>query len=136
MSLVEIAIIRFIPPPVYFAPYNGGNNGAIMIYTKNQSDDSRNTKGMEGFDHFEVNGFSVTREFSVPDYKMLGTNAVTDNRTTLYWNHDLNSDNNGNLRFRFYNSDKAKKFKVILQGMDEEGRLIYLEKSFSNLSNP
>jgi hypothetical protein len=114
---------------VYFAPYNGGNIGAIMIYTKNPSDDVRKINGLAGFDHFVFNGFSVTREFSVPDYKELGVNAAKDNRTTLYWNHDLNTDSKGILQFKFYNSDRAKKFRVILQGMDSDGKLVYLEKT-------
>jgi|GEM_PF-859542 len=128
-TLEEIAMIRFLPPPVYFAPYNGGNAGAIMIYTKMPSDEAKKLAGMTDFDHFISNGYSVTREFSSPDYSKPGVNGAPDNRTTLYWNPELNSDNSGDLKFRFYNSDKAKQFKIILQGMDADGRLVYLEKT-------
>jgi len=129
MQLSEVALIRFTPPPVYFAPYNGGNTGAIMIYTKIQSDEMKKMVGMADYNHYVFNGYSVTREFSVPDYSNAGRNAAADNRTTLYWSHDLNTDSNGILKFRFYNSDRAKKFKVVLQGMDTGGRLDYLEQS-------
>jgi len=84
---------------------------------------------MADYNHYVFNGYSVTREFSVPDYSNAGRNAAADNRTTLYWSHDLNTDSNGILKFRFYNSDRAKKFKVVLQGMDTGGRLDYLEQS-------
>ncbi len=71
ISLVDVALIRFMPPPVWFAPYNGGNAGAIMIYTKKQSDEVRQMPGMSDFDHYVFNGFSITREFSAPDHSKL-----------------------------------------------------------------
>ncbi len=42
---------------------------------------------------------------------------------------EINTDNTGNLKFRFYNSDKARQFKITLQGMEADGRLVYLEKT-------
>jgi hypothetical protein len=130
IPLVEVAMIRFMPPPVWFAPFNGGNAGAIMIYTKKQSDEIRKMNGMSDFDHYVFNGYSITREFNAPDYKDKGRARPTDNRVTLYWCHDLNTDSNGVLKFKFYNSDRAKKFRVIIQGMDNDGRLAYWEQNF------
>jgi len=128
IQLTEVALIRFMPPPIYFAPYNGGNQGAIMIYTKIQSDEMKKMAGMADFDHFIFNGYSVTREFSAPDYRKPGHTISTDSRTTLYWNHDLNTDSNGFLKFGFYNTDRTKNFKVVIQGVDADGRLAYLEQ--------
>lgn len=128
-SLYDVALIRFMPPPVWFAPYNGGTAGAIMIYTRKQSDEVRKMTGSSDFDHFVFNGYSVTREFNAPDYSKPENAKVVDNRITLYWNHDLNTDINGVLKFKFYNSDRAKKFNIIIQGMDADGRLVYFEQS-------
>jgi hypothetical protein len=128
ISLVDVAMIRFMPPPVWFAPYNGGNAGAIMIYTKKNSDEVRQMTAMSGFDHYTFNGFSITREFSAPDRNKLQQAGLMDERITLYWNHDLEADNNGVLKFRFHNSDIAKKFRVVIQGMDAHGRLVYLQQ--------
>jgi len=131
LSLIDIAIIRFLPPPVWFAPYNGGNVGAIMIYTKRNTDEIRSAAAtFDNFNHYIFNGFSITREFSSPNYSQENQKKITspDNRLTLYWNHDLNTDNNGVLKFSFYNSDGAKKFKVIIQGMDVQGRLLYFQR--------
>jgi hypothetical protein len=127
VSLVNIAMIRFMPPPVWFAPYNGGNAGAIMVYTKKQSDEVRKMTGMSDFDHYVFNGYAITREFSVAAYDKEQTKPVYD-KHTLYWNHDLNTDSNGIINFRFNNSDSGKKFKVVIQGMDDRGRLVYLEQ--------
>ena len=131
MTLNDVALIRFMPPPVWFAPFNGGNEGAIMIYTKKNTDEVKRVAGLaDNFDHYLFNGFSITREFSSPDYTERGTKGdiLKDNRLTLYWNHDLNTDSHSELKFRFYNSGTAKKFKVTIQGMDAQGRLIYLQQ--------
>jgi len=129
LDLTEVALIRFMPPPVWFAPYNGGNVGAIMVYTKKPSDEARTMNHMADYDHFIFNGYSITREFSQPDFVKLAHSGLADNRTTLYWNPDL-SARNGILKFGFRNSDRAKKFKIIIQGMDTEGKLAYAEQLF------
>jgi hypothetical protein len=87
-------------------------------------------KGMAGYDHFIFNGYSISREFSAPDYRKSGFGRTTDNRAALYWNHDVGINTSGVLKFRFYNSGRAKKFRIVLQGMDAEGRLVYLEQVF------
>jgi len=129
ISLEDVALIRFMPPPVWFAPYNGGNTGAIMIYTKKNTDEVMQMTAMSDFDHYVFNGFSITREFSAPDHSKLQQAGLIDDRITLYWNHDLETDNNGVLKFRFHNTDIAKKFRVIIQGMDAQGRLVYLQQN-------
>lgn len=129
IPLPDIALIRFVPPPVWFAPYNGGNVGALLIYTKKQGDDIINFR-KEAFDHYTFNGYTVTREFASPDYSDPKTKSLTDNRSTLFWNPDLNTNSSGEARFHFYNSGKAKKYRVIIQGMDADGRVGYLNEVF------
>ncbi|MFB9845194.1 hypothetical protein [Mucilaginibacter ginsenosidivorans] len=129
VPMQEIALIRFVPPPVWFAPLNGGAIGAILIYTKNSNDDRLAIPGYKRFDSYIFNGYTITREFAVPDYSKPQTKTTTDNRTTLYWNHDLNT-RRGEAKFSFYNSDNTKHFRIIIQGMDAEGRIGYLEQVY------
>jgi len=129
IPLPDIALIRFVPPPVWFAPYNGGNVGALLIYTKKQGDDIINFR-KEAFDHYTFNGYTITREFASPDYSDPKTKSLTDNRSTLFWNPDLNTNASGEVRFHFYNSDRAKKYRIIIQGMDADGRIGYLNEVF------
>ncbi len=129
ISLQDIALIRFAPPPVWFAPLGGGFTGAILVYTKGHGD-YKNTNSSRAFDRYTFNGYSVTREFSSPDYSIDKQARQPDYRTTLYWNHDLNTDNQGNFKIRFYNSDKTKKYRVVVQGMDANGRMGYLSEEF------
>jgi hypothetical protein len=127
IPITDVALISFEPPPVWFAPTNGGPIGALMIYTKKFGDEKYNNKSL--FQNYTFNGYTITREFAAPDYSKTQTKITTDNRTTLYWNHDLNT-RRGEAKFSFYNSDNIKHYRVIIQGMDAEGRFGYLEQVY------
>lgn len=135
-NLTDLSLIRYMPPPVWFAPYNGGNIGALMVYTRTRSDEIRKMTAESNFDHYIFNGYSITREFAQPRYHTPGTVTTPDNRTLLYWNHDVNMSSDGRLRFKFYNSDNAKQYHVVIQGMNDDGKLFYfnqtINKSVSN----
>ncbi len=126
LDITEVAMVRYMPPPVGFAPYNGGNVGALMIYLKNNIDEQGKFVSREKFDHYTFNGYTITREFSSPDYSLSQNRNVKDNRTTLYWNPNLRTSADGTACFNFYNSDITKGYVVIIQGMDSEGHLGYL----------
>ena len=128
IPMTDIALVRFVPPPVPFAPMNGGFIGAIMVYTKNGNDLKGRVNPL--FGHYQFNGYSITREFASPDYGSSKPGPKTDTRTTLYWQHDLETDNFGSSKFHFYNSDKAKHYRVVIQGMDAQGRIGYLNEVF------
>jgi hypothetical protein len=69
-------------------------------------------------------GFSVAREFYQPKYDVKSpANATADKRATIYWNPILNTDASGSVDFSYFNTDLAKKHLLIIEGMDEEGRL-------------
>ncbi len=120
----DIALIQFLPPPVAIAPFNGGFRGVITIYLK-RGDETEVLSGItENYNRYSFNGFNITREFYSPDYshKNFDT-SVQDIRSTLYWNPHLSSDADGRVHIQFYNSDKAKRYRVVIEGMDRNGRL-------------
>jgi len=120
----DIALIQFLPPPVAMAPFNGGFRGVITVYLKKGDDFIKPPGITENYSHFIFNGFSVTREFYSPDYSFRKSDAsVPDLRSTLYWNPQLVADSNGRIHFHFFNSDKAKRFLVVIEGMDQLGRM-------------
>jgi hypothetical protein len=49
-----------------------------------------------------------------------------DTRVTLYWNANLNTDSKGQAKFRFNNNSTTKRYRIVIQGMDEQGRVGYL----------
>jgi hypothetical protein len=102
-----------------------GNGSALAIYTKRGG----GTTPKVGLTEVLVEGFSPTKEFFSPNYEDENTNINIDERSTLYWNPYLNTDeNNTEIKFSFYNSDEAKQFKIIIEGILENGKLVHFEK--------
>ena len=134
MNMTDVALIRFVPPPVWFAPLQGGFIGAIMIYTKNVDDDRNTYKTLSNhadvLDQYTFNGYSVRREFSPGTDSGKGQKLAVDLRTTLFWSHDLQTDEHGNAKLQFYANGNTKRYRIVIQGFDKNGRLVYVDKVF------
>jgi hypothetical protein len=48
-------------------------------------------------------------------------------RTTIYWNPSFGIKD-GKATIDFYNDDVCKKFKVVIEGIDANGKLLHAEK--------
>lgn len=105
----------------------GVDRGAIAIYTTK----GKSTRDWRerGFDFFKKTGYSVNREFYETDYAKLNKNAVyTDHRSTIYWNPNIKiKDNKADIQF--YNDDIARRLKIIIEGVDKNGKIFYHEKT-------
>lgn len=73
---------------------------------------------------FMPNGYSAERQFYVPKYSGPQTTLQSrDNRTTIYWNPYLLTDEKGDLTFEYFNSDGKGTFRVVVEGIDEDGHI-------------
>jgi hypothetical protein len=126
----DVALIKFYEAG-FVGSGSGAPGGAVAVFTKDLFKDE--TKP-DKLNHFEYQGFSITKEFYNPDYK--GADAkrtLSDNRTTLYWNPDVYTDAETKaVKLNFFNNDFSKKYKIILEGFDASGKLIHLEKIVGN----
>jgi hypothetical protein len=102
----------------------GADRGAIAVYTRKGSTTRDWRK--RGFDAFKLSGYSVSREFYHPAHT--AANEMPDRRPTLYWNPELTKGANGKAVISFYNDDVARKFKVVVQGIDKNGKLLNIEQ--------
>lgn len=124
----DIALVKIYSSNLLFSTQSGG---LMAVFTKRGED--RNTNGAAS-DKITLNieGYSSVKEFYNPDdlaIEKARINKKPDNRSTIYWNPmiRLNEDNK-NVALSFYNSDAAKKYRVIVQGFNSAGKLYYLEK--------
>jgi len=120
----EIALIKFYEPG-FVGAGSGGPGGALAIYTRNSNND--NSKAVK-MDYVTANGFSVIKEFYVPQYE--GTKSTAkDARSTLYWNGAIYLDGSGAKKMiRFANNDTSKKLRVTVEGITSEGKFIHIQK--------
>ena len=125
ISMSEIALVKFYPPGSIFLP-GVGISCVLAIYTK-QADDLKN-HGVTYLNSFLYPGYSVTKTFSSPDYSK-ADKINQDFRTTLFWEPNMILDGSTNeFKIHFYNSDVAQKFKIVLEGITDDGRLVHFEK--------
>jgi hypothetical protein len=102
---------------------SAGAGGVIAVYTKQGGN---RYSPEEGVLHTKYPGYSTAREFYMPKYDE-EKSSKPDYRTTLYWN-PLISWNGNEAEIEFFNNDVSDKFRVVVQGIDQFGRLSYAEK--------
>lgn len=94
-----------------------GANGVIAIYSKTTyTSPSPNLKTQL------YPGFYTAREFYVPKYNDSGARLdYQDRRATIYWNPWIKTDEQGKAEIRFYNTDIARSFNVVMEGLATNG---------------
>lgn len=126
IPMTDVAMIKVYRPPFFGAP-GGGSGGAIAVYTKKGAKTNTDVKGLS---FSKVPGYYADKQFYSPDYSNIDTDRSNDDvRTTLYWNPFLLTDkSNRRVFITFYNNDVTKKFRVIVEGLNVEGKLTRIEK--------
>ena len=126
MSVSDIAYVKVFSPP-FMGGFNGAN-GAIAVYTKRGGD--KPVEQGKGMPSKMVIGYTAVKQFYSPNYGTIDPrNEAEDVRSTLYWNPMiLTTLENHKLKFTFYNNDVTDAFRVILEGMSSDGRLVHIEK--------
>lgn len=125
LQIDDIAYIKIFRPP-FFGSIGGGDGGAIAIYTR-KGDDVQYVQG-RGMGYALIAGYTKYKEFYSPDYST-NQSIETDVRTTLYWNpYLLTNKDSKTVKVSFYNNDISKRFRVILEGVNENGQMARIEK--------
>ena len=125
LSMGDIAYIKVFRPP-FFGSTGGGAGGAISVYTR-KGNDVQSKPGV-GIPFKMLTGYTSYKEFYSPDYSV-PTAAAEDIRNTIYWNPFILTDKtNKRVKIEYYNNDISKKHRIILEGMNLDGKLVRIEK--------
>ncbi len=106
----------------------GGGGGAIAVYTRKGGDEQMPVKGLN---EAIVTGYSSNKQFYSPDYATpsVSSGVVGDYRSTLFWDPAVSTGpGNQKVKLEFYNNDITKSFRVVLEGVNETGKMIRIEK--------
>ena len=128
IPMSDVAMIKVFRPP-FFGASGGGAGGAIAVYLKKGASANANVKGL---DFAAIQGYSPVKEFYSPDYSKADQSINQDDyRSTIYWNpFILTNKDRRKLLLSFYNNDISKKIRVIIEGVNEQGKLTRIEKVF------
>jgi hypothetical protein len=132
ISTIPAAQIAMVKVFSNFAGATGNAAGGVLaIYTKKGAD--MNDMMQHAADMIKYNGYSVTKEFYAPDYAVdKSSKAQTDNRITLDWRPSILVNHiNPKIPITFYNNDRTKSFKIIVEGMTIDGKMLLIEKTIT-----
>ena len=122
----QVAMIKVFGS--FVAAAGNAMGGVLAVYTKKGADLSDVMK--YAADMTKYNGYSVIKEFYAPDYSVVKPATTSpDNRITLDWRPDIFVNNiNPKIPVTFYNNDRSKSFKVVVEGMTVDGKMLSIEK--------
>ena len=130
----DIAYIDILTGAKATAYGSRGSNGVIALYTRQGkkghkiNDEVYLDRGVLNYTYY---GYSTAREFYSPQYDEKLEFVKPDYRTTLYWNPNLEFDEEGKTQIKFYSNDsKNSKFRVELEGVKNNGQPVRVEKYF------
>ncbi|MEI9957252.1 MAG: hypothetical protein WDM90_13335 [Ferruginibacter sp.] len=125
INMADVAYIKYIP----HIASRIGLPPALSIYLKKGDDLIDNTPKDRDTKTVKIPGYSPTKEFYSPDYAQSNTAMGTDARTTLLWQpYILTDKNNLKIPVTFYNNDFSKRLRIVLEGINDDGKMIHLEK--------
>lgn len=124
----QIAYVKLIPN--FVGSFGGATS--LAIYMKKGAELSAVTSAST--DIINYNGYTVIKEFYKPDYSIKKPeDAKADNRLTLLWNpHIYLADINPKVPIEFYNNDRTRRFKIVAEGITNDGRLLMIEKTIES----
>jgi hypothetical protein len=126
IPVADIAYVKVYRPP-FFGAVGGGRGGAIAIYTRKGGDEQVATA--KGLDYKFLEGYTPYKQFYSPDYSQPADGDSPDLRTTLYWNPMVLTDRSShNVKLEFYNNDASRRLRIVVEGMNTEGKLTRVEK--------
>ncbi|HEY4324070.1 MAG TPA: hypothetical protein VGN20_08790 [Mucilaginibacter sp.] len=101
-----------------------GGRGVWLITTKRgKGSDSKDIASV-GILPITAKGFYKAREFYSPKYDSPNlANNHPDFRSTIFWKPELVTDKDGNTSFEYYNADGTGTYKIVVEGIDNEGNL-------------
>lgn len=105
------------------------NDGVVSIMTKKEKKQPRMSLAeiesllpkSNVIDMFPL-GYVKERIFYYPKYTEANKN-INDYRTTIFWNPELQLNEQGEATVNFYNADGTGKYKVVVEGMDQTGNI-------------
>jgi hypothetical protein len=109
----------------YEARYGAGN---ILVQLAFIEITTRTGKGniynnTPGVYHYRPIPLTMAKQFYQPKYTTITKSTLPDLRSTIHWDPNIITDENGEARISFYAADQPTSYTLILQGTDLKGNL-------------
>lgn len=133
IPLENIALVRYIPPPFLMAPLKGGALGAIAVYLKKgKSVTFKNSLSTKNITPLLFNGYNSAHRANNTGKTADDLSNTPQELNTIYWNPNLTADANGKFYFSFKKSGVARDYRITVEGMTGDGRLVHFSTVVKN----
>jgi hypothetical protein len=121
----DVASIKVITSQQKLSTFgNLGKNGIVLVETKISGNADRVPRSKS---YFKATGLTDAIQFQmVPHNKR----RIPDFRASLFWTPVLYSDASGRISFSFCAADNPGRFRIIVDGIAENGEPVYAESTF------
>ena len=116
-----VEVLKYASASIYGVQ---GAGGVLVITTKQGR--GREPKDIASVGVLPISpvGFYKAREFYSPKYDNPNLIAKQrDLRSTVYWKPEIKTDKDGNASFEYYNADGAGTYKIVVEGIDNNGNI-------------
>jgi hypothetical protein len=122
INMKEVLFIKFLPRA------NPKGLPTLAITSRQALDQAGIMENKTGFT--VITGYTPVREFYQLHYdNKIEDFQATDFRSTLYWNPKLRLDKtHRKTNVVFYNNDVSNKFRIVVEGMNQDGKLCRIEE--------
>lgn len=116
-----VEVLKYTSASMYGV--NGGH-GVLVFTTRISKSVDKNDIPSYGILPITPRGYYVARTFYSPQYTANESGFKRrDLRATIYWNPELSIDKAGNASMNFYNADDPGSYRVVVEGIDENGNI-------------
>lgn len=123
VGMKEVLFIKFLPKS------NQKSLPTLAITSRQALDQVNIMENKTGF--AIIKGYTPVREFYQTHYdnNKMEDYQANDFRSTLYWNPKLRLDKTTRkMNLVFYNNDVSNKFRIVVEGMNQDGKLCRIEE--------
>jgi len=124
ISPLDVAAVEVLRRPGTLGIYGSMGSGGVIIITTKIGNGSYRNLYTPGIVTYSPQGLYEVKEFTSPDYSVEQTNKEEqDLRSTIYWNPNIITDENGKSSFEFYTADQPGRYRIVVEGIDLNGRI-------------
>lgn len=106
---------------LYAPQLQNGDPVTFFVYTH----PTVTTESQKGLRRTHFQGYNTPSTFEMEDYSVLP--PMEDFRRTIYWKHDVRTDNEGKAKVEFFNNSSCKQMYISVEGFSPNGRFIVNE---------
>lgn len=129
---MDVQSVEVLRNANYTAIYGSHGGGGLLVITSKTGRDARES-GFQprGLLTVQPQGVAISKDFYKPVYQPdSSAQFQNDLRTTIHWEPSIVTDEKGDARFDFYTSDEPGIYRIIIEGVDLNGRLLHRIEEF------